>query len=151
MQALKFEIIGNIQAKQSFRIGQAKTRTGKTFAVKYQPKLILVNSKSIKLQVISQLPKDFVPYSKEVHIERIELCFSPLKSFTKKRLKQLEIWDGEPYDYKVTKPDIDNCLKNLWDSMNGIVFVDDSLICELKNVVKRYSVRPRIVLEITGE
>lgn len=31
----------------------------------------------------------------------------------------------------VTKPDIDNTLKSLFDAGNGIVWVDDKLICEV--------------------
>jgi Holliday junction resolvase RusA-like endonuclease len=152
LQELKLTILGEPFAKQSFRTGRLiKGRDGRVFVPKYQPKAVLENSKSLKVQIISQLPQGFIPFNKMVLIKEIHLCFPPLKSFTKKRLKSLEIWDGEPYDYKTTKPDIDNCLKNLWDSMNGIVFIDDSLICSLSGCLKRYSLKPCIYIHLTGE
>lgn len=55
------------------------------------------------------------------------------------------------------KPDIDNLVKALFDSISkagynkvdkkGIVWTDDSIVCELK-AQKRYSSNPRIELEI---
>lgn len=151
---LKLEILGIPFAKQSFRYGKPiTTKAGTTFTPKYKPKGVEQSAQNIKQQIISQLPQGFVPYSKQVTIEKLHFCFPPLKSASKATLKR--IVSGERYlnawVLKTTKPDIDNLEKNLWDALNGIVFVDDSLICVKNQIVKRYSLRPRICLEITGE
>lgn len=43
--------------------------------------------------------------------------------------------------YPVTRPDIDNYLKALFDAMNGVVFKDDSLVIEVI-ARKKYSPTP---------
>ncbi|SOZ99475.1 Holliday junction resolvase [Cupriavidus taiwanensis] len=45
------------------------------------------------------------------------------------------------------RPDLDNMIKNVLDGSNGILFADDSLITDMV-VSKRYSDRPRAVLEV---
>jgi Holliday junction resolvase RusA-like endonuclease len=42
-------------------------------------------------------------------------------------------------DYPQTRPDLDNLMKAVMDAMNGIVYKDDSLICDI-SASKRYSV-----------
>lgn len=45
------------------------------------------------------------------------------------------------------KPDADNVLKALGDSLNGIVFVDDSQIVDAR-ITKKYGDRPRLVATV---
>ena len=45
------------------------------------------------------------------------------------------------------RPDLSNTLKLIEDSLNGIVFRDDCLICEM-HCRKRYSVQPKITITI---
>lgn len=45
------------------------------------------------------------------------------------------------------RPDLDNMIKNVLDGSNGILFADDALITDMV-VSKRYSDRPRAVLEV---
>lgn len=47
----------------------------------------------------------------------------------------------------LTKPDIDNYVKYIMDSMNGVVYEDDALITSSR-VEKLYSEQPRIEIEI---
>lgn len=47
-----------------------------------------------------------------------------------------------------TKPDIDNCIKALFDGMNGVVWRDDVLAVEV-SVAKQYDLSPRVVVEVT--
>lgn len=48
-----------------------------------------------------------------------------------------------------TKPDADNCIKSLFDAINGIVWHDDKQVTDLR-VVKRYSDAPRAVVQISA-
>ena len=48
-----------------------------------------------------------------------------------------------------TKPDLDNLAKVI-DGLNGVVWVDDSQICDL-HVYKRYSTQPRLVVDVTHD
>lgn len=54
----------------------------------------------------------------------------------------------EPGEYHTNKPDIDNLFKGVTDSLNGIIWEDDSLICEIGRQVKIYGEEPRIEIEV---
>ena len=54
----------------------------------------------------------------------------------------------EPGDYHTKKPDIDNLFKGVTDALNGIIWEDDSLICEIGRQAKIYGEQPRIEIEI---
>jgi len=58
---------------------------------------------------------------------------------------------GWVHKYKTTKPDLDNLEKMLWDAMEGIVFINDSLICEKHNVIKTYGDTPGYSIILEGE
>lgn len=53
-----------------------------------------------------------------------------------------------PGDYHTIRPDIDNLFKGVTDSLNGIIWKDDSLICEVGRQRKIYGEVPRIEIEI---
>ena len=48
------------------------------------------------------------------------------------------------------KPDLDNLQKSTWDALNGIVWLDDSQICELvaKKVIASGYEEPHVVLRV---
>jgi Holliday junction resolvase RusA-like endonuclease len=50
-------------------------------------------------------------------------------------------------EYPVTKPDLSNCLKAIEDALNGIVFVDDSRLVEIR-MAKRYDPAPGAEIRI---
>ena len=69
-------------------------------------------------------------------------------SYSKKKVNEIMV-ECKGKHYK--KPDLDNLAKLILDAMNGLVFRDDALICEL-NLVKKYSTLPRIEITIdTGD
>jgi len=115
------------------------------FIKSYQPSKIVNWVSQVKIQLLQQLPEDFIPFSKEVKIKKLLYIFPPLKSFTKKKMKQIEL--GETI-YKSTKPDLDNLQKNLFDSCNGIVWVDDARIVKIESISKIYGLIPQIILEV---
>lgn len=103
-------------AKQSVRF----TRSG----IAYQPASSKSYCQSLKYYARSQYRGE--PESGAIAVDVI-FTFPPLKSFTKKRMDALE---DEP-EIHCKKPDLDNLAKPLLDAMNGILWVDDSQICQL--------------------
>lgn len=63
---------------------------------------------------------------------RIEVYYKIPKSYTKKRVQAIR--DG--LEMPLKKPDIDNCIKVILDSLNGIAYKDDSQIVEVIAVKK---------------
>jgi Holliday junction resolvase RusA-like endonuclease len=49
--------------------------------------------------------------------------------------------------FPLSRPDSDNYAKLVFDALNGIVYRDDALITDM-HVIKRYSARPRIEIEV---
>ena len=68
--------------------------------------------------------------------------FEPPKSYTKTMRKRClqEIWH-------VKKPDTDNLIKSVTDSLNGLAYVDDSQIVVM-TVEKKYGEESRTVIEL---
>jgi Holliday junction resolvase RusA-like endonuclease len=113
---------------------------------KYQPKEIEENERSIKMIVREQLPVGFVPFRKGVIVHRLHYVFPPIS--TLKKSEKLLIEHGGIV-HKTTKPDLtDNLSKSTFDSMQGIVFLNDSQICEMNNVKKYYGTKPGIIIEL---
>lgn len=102
-----------------------------------------------KLMIKDQLPKDFIMFTEEVHIVKLEFIFQPLASFSKKLLQQIE--DGSIVKYKCSKPDWENTAKLLMDSMSKLVYQDDSLICTVNGLVMKYGITPGIVVKLSGK
>jgi Holliday junction resolvase RusA-like endonuclease len=65
-------------------------------------------------------------------------------SWSKKKLAQALNLEILP----TTKPDIDNCVKAVFDAMNGVVWKDDVQCCSVC-VAKRYSDTPGVLVEVT--
>jgi Holliday junction resolvase RusA-like endonuclease len=62
------------------------------------------------------------------------------------------IWKNKPMFRvpKDTKPDIDNLCKSVFDALNGILFVDDSQICECRasKYIASGNEQPRVIITI---
>lgn len=132
------KILGTPQSKQSARFRIAG-KGNKQFVQSYQKKSVKDNQKDIAIQVKSQLPVDFTIYDEPIGVE-VLFVFPPLKSWSKKKLQELQ---SNATIYKDVKPDLtDNLMKGLFDAMNKIVFTDDSKICEVKSK-KIFGLEPR--------
>lgn len=143
---LTLKIPGIPQPKQSARFRIAKSSMGKNFIMSYQNKEVKENESNIRMSVINQLPMDFKPFTEGVAIRKLHFIFPPLKSFSKKLAERIN--QGELIQ-KTTKPDLsDNLSKGVMDSMEGIVYMNDSQICEMDNVRKFYGNEPCIIVEI---
>lgn len=140
---MKFTILGTPKPKQSARFRAVKMGN-KTFIKSYQKEEVEQNERNIAFDVKSQLPAGFVPFNKAIRTT-VLFVFPPLSSFSKKKLQEVE--EGKII-YKDTKPDLtDNLMKGLFDAMQGIVFTDDSRICQVSSQ-KIYGLVPRIEIEI---
>jgi len=136
---MKFEILGIPKPKQSARFFVMNGRVAS-----HQSKEVKDNEADVRTQVMNQLPKGFIPYDEPLMVD-VSFQFPPPKSFSKKKLKQIE--DGEII-FKDTKPDLtDNLMKGLFDALEGILFINDSRICKVASE-KFYSFTPKTILEI---
>ena len=76
--------------------------------------------------------KDLILFEKSVAIDKV-IFYMKIPKLSKKKMADLV------YKPHVKKPDIDNLLKALFDSLNGHVFRDDSIIWKIENIQKIYS------------
>ena len=139
---MKVTVLGIPKPKQSARFYAQTFKGGKTRVRSYQKKEVKDAEKNFAFSVISQLPKNFVPYDEPIAVE-VLFVFPPLSTFSKK--KKAEIESGVIY-YKETKPDLtDNLNKGVFDALEGIVYVNDSRICAVTSK-KIYGMIPRTEL-----
>lgn len=140
--SLYLEFKGVPFSKQSFRFRSFITKSGKVAIQKYQQKKVVEGENTLKAQIIQQLPKGFVPFSKAVVVRRLRFIF-PLPLSAPKKDKTL--LGGSSNIYKITKPDLtDNLMKGLFDAMSGIVFTDDARIVMICDARKIYGFTPGI-------
>lgn len=76
----------------------------------------------------------------------VRAYFSIPKSWSKK--KQAEAATEQMK--KISKPDMDNCLKAVQDGLNGVAWKDDAQVADT-HTSKRYSTRPRVDIIIETE
>ena len=75
---------------------------------------------------------------------RIYVYYKIPKSYTKKRVQAIR----EGVEMPLKKPDIDNCIKVILDSLNGIAYKDDSQIVEVIAVKKWTEEQERIEFKL---
>ena len=132
-----FDIVPVPQGRPRF------ARRGK-FIQTYDPP----KSKKFKteLRQLAEIEYAEKPYHAEQHkpiIIELNLYIPMLKSFSK--IKRLKATDGTLRP--TTKSDIDNYIKGILDSLNGLFWHDDGQIVEI-HAGKYYSDKPRIEMEI---
>ena len=124
---IEFIIEGKVKPKQSFRY----TR----FGHKYTPRDVKQYARDIQYSFCAKYPK-WLPsmfFEKPLRAE-IEVYKQMPKSFNKTKKQRAIAGEIRP----LIKPDIDNCTKNIFDALNGIVYPDDKQIVEL-SIKKFYS------------
>ena len=124
---IEFIIEGKVKPKQSFRY----TRQG----FKYTPRDVKQYARDIQYSFYAKYPK-WLPsmfLEKPLRAE-IEVYKQMPKSFSKTKKQRAIAGEIRP----LIKPDVDNCTKNIFDALNGIVYPDDKQIVEL-SVKKFYS------------
>lgn len=124
---IEFIIEGKVKPKQSFRY----TR----FGHKYTPRDVKQYARDIQYSFYAKYPK-WLPsmfFEKPLRAE-IEVYIKMPQSFSKIKKQRAIAGEIRP----LIKPDVDNCTKNIFDALNGIVYPDDKQIVEL-SVKKFYS------------
>lgn len=91
-------------------------------------------------QIMTKLPKDFVPIEKSIMI-RMDFFRQTPMGFSKKDkvLAELGIKPNSG------RPDVDNYIKLVQDALNKIMYKDDSMIVDIHGR-KFYSCKPRVEL-----
>ena len=79
-----------------------------------------------------------------MHKNGHKMLEGPLWVITYFYIKKPKITKNE---YPVTRPDLDNLQKSIWDAVNGIIWKDDSQIV-MGAAEKRYSDTPEIYLNV---
>lgn len=120
--AFSFDIIGIPMPKQSARFKQV----GKKM-ISYQTKKIKDRAKSVAIQFKNQRPKGFKIIDQPFGI-RYYFIYPPLKSWNK---ATRESFDSGERIWKQTRPDSDNLVKQIGDSLEGHLFTDDAKAVEV--------------------
>lgn len=128
---MKLTIFGIPVPKNS----QKMTRSG----IVYQTPKVKQEAQNIRAQVLGQIPESHNLIESPIKAQ-VQFVFPLPKSMTKLELRARAAQENW---YKGKKPDLDNLLKNLWDAMEGVVFLNDAQIVEIQ-AKKIYGKIPRI-------
>ena len=83
------------------------------------------------------------PFNEPIRMD-IEVQFEIPESWSIRRRQRALRGEERP----AKKPDLSNCIKQIEDAFNGIIFRDDALIVEYGRARKVYSDQPKIVVTI---
>lgn len=133
MLVIKLE--GMAIAKQSFRAVKGR-------AIGYKDKKVTAYESYVK-SIAKTYMADEEPMIGPVLVS-ITAFFEIKKSYSKRKIDDIK--SGRCFPTK--KPDCDNIAKSILDSLNGIVFKDDSQVIDLI-VKKRYSSRDHVTIIIS--
>tara|TARA_Y100000289_G_C3889703_1_gene133271 strand:- start:217 stop:639 length:423 start_codon:yes stop_codon:yes gene_type:complete len=123
-------IEGNPRPYQSVRF----TRKG----IAYKSKEAREHADFLKRTIQAQVPEDHELWDGPIIIQKATFCFTHPKSWSKKKVAELE--SGVTF-YKDTKPDLhDNLFKAVIDAMEGIIFTNDSRIVKLESAQKIWGI-----------
>lgn len=123
-------------------IPKQSVRQGKGFF--YQDTKYLVYSKKIISEIKKIIPHDFTLLDGYIKAKVIYV-FEPLKGISK-RDKEFLLAGG--FIYKNTQPDVtDNINKGLFDALQGVLYTNDSRICDF-TASKVFGLKNKIILEI---
>lgn len=138
---ISFSIPGEPTAKGRHRSSIRRTATGKAFIRNYTPtKTAKYEDKVGSAAMVAMVGKE--PLDQALRVTLSAYIQIP-QSWSKK--KKAAALAGEVFP--TCKPDIDNIGKAVLDGMNGIVFKDDSCVCDVFKR-KRYSDNPRVEVTV---
>lgn len=131
---VEFTIPGAPQSK-----GRPRFSTANGFVKTYTPAQTANYENLVKLEYDRQIGERFNDGAAiEMHIFAF---FDIPKSVSKKKREQMLCGEIRP----IKKPDADNIIKIIADSLNGIAYKDDAQIVQC-TVCKKYSSLPRVVV-----
>lgn len=118
-------------------VGKGRPRFNTKTYTTYTPEKTKAFEEKLKMYFIKKYRKPGVsenPFKIKILIE-----FKPPKSTSKKMLQKL---CDTPY---TKKPDLDNIIKAILDSLNGLVYKDDNQITQIISE-KKYGLTDRIII-----
>src|SRR5574343_295839 len=139
---LKFVVFGKPIGQARPRFFTRKGKNGKTFAGAYNPQ----ESEAAKfgLSVRMQIPNGFQPFDGPIAISAKFVLPIPASASKKNHAAMM---DGAMLPAK--KPDLDNFIKFVCDSLSGIVWKDDVQICKFYEPLEKvYGDQPRTEIEV---
>lgn len=143
-KVIAFCVVGNPVAKGRPRFMARpyinKYGKPKAFTQVYTPKETATAEKDFKSQALRYKPNELI--TSDIWLT-VRIYRETPKSLSNKKALQAESGTLRP----TTKPDADNYLKLVCDSLNEIMWKDDSQVIEA-HVSKRYSSNPRTEVEI---
>jgi Holliday junction resolvase RusA-like endonuclease len=137
LQVVRFVIPGKAVPK-----GRPRVAIRGKFAHAYTPKETRNWEAFVKMLAVEQM-NGLPPFDEPVML-LIEIMIEPPRSLSQKKTSKALLGEILP----VTKPDLTNVSKGIEDAMNGIVYRDDSLICDLR-VTKRYGSQAKTLVEVS--
>lgn len=138
-------IKGIPKPKQGDKSAIMKSKAGKQYVAHYKDKVVLAEENNFRAQIVNLLPPDYTPMRGLVFIKSLVLVFPVLKGFTKKQEQAIK--DGCML-FKGSTPDLDNLEKLLFDSMKGVVFLDDNQVVSKTKITKIYGYTPMTIVEL---
>lgn len=118
-------------------VGKGRPRVNTRTHTTYTPEKTKAFEEKLKMYFIKKYKRPEVsenPFKIKILIE-----FKPPKSTSKKMLQKL---CDTPY---TKKPDLDNIIKAILDSLNGLAYKDDNQIVSI-NAEKKYGLADRIII-----
>lgn len=143
MKTVSFMVPGEPVAKGRPRFSVRKSKDGGAYVSVRTPDKTVIYENQVKLEYREQTGGFKFPDDAMLEIT-IEAYFSIPKSAGKK--KRAAMLTGEIRPTK--RPDADNVLKSVADSLNGIAYRDDSQIVRAV-IDKYYDTAPRLIVTIT--
>ena len=134
---VRFTVLGEPKGK-----GRPRATVRGGFAKVYTPKDTVMYENLVRLEYRQQCDDYMFPEGAVLDM-RIAAFYSIPKSASKKKRMQMEDGSVRP----VKKPDMDNVVKAIADSLNGVAYHDDTQIVDCA-VRKFYSNKPRVVVTI---
>lgn len=132
---IKFTVWGEPVAQ-----GRPRASTANGYVKMYDPKKSREFKQYVRLVASQHRPKELLTGPLKMKVK----VFKPtLKSFSQKKKAAAEKGEIRP----ITKPDVDNYIKSVFDGLNQVIWKDDSQVVDLQ-VSKFYSESPRIEVEI---
>lgn len=138
MKQVKFTIEGDPQGKARPRFRKRRNKT-----TCYTPKKTVNYEELVKLEYMRQCKSHY--FGDDTALSVSLVIWYPIAMRTRKDIK-IDMLSGILKPTK--KPDIDNVVKIICDSLNGVAYKDDAQIVEI-HAYKLYSENPRVEVEIS--
>lgn len=127
-----FEIQGHLRGKGRQRTTVRRSKDGRAFAQQYaDPETVSAEAtvQSYAMTAMGERP----PFEGPI-VLKVEITKNHTASWSKRKKAETVHVTG--------KPDLDNIIKLIGDALNGIVWIDDSQICEI-HIRRKYAAASR--------